>query len=110
MSIIYLARTPPQFLRADLPQAACDAILKALSSAAQDRYSSASDFGEAIANAFTDNVSPPQEPPLDQSNKAVIGHLLFTDLVGDSRVPMEQQLLRVLLLTRMPKPNKNVIT
>lgn len=51
----------PQDLRPDLPDAAQDAILKALSPNPQDRYARARDFGDALANALTENQTAGRE-------------------------------------------------
>ena len=48
---------PPQTLRPDLTESAGQAILKAIAFSAQDRYQSASDFGDAVANALAFNYT-----------------------------------------------------
>ena len=45
-------KVPPKDLRPDLPAAAQDAILKALSPNPQDRYQHAAEFGDALARAL----------------------------------------------------------
>lgn len=46
-------KVPPKDLRPDLPDAAQDAILKALSPNPRDRYARARDFGDALAGMLT---------------------------------------------------------
>jgi serine/threonine protein kinase len=53
---------PPRLLRPDLPETAQAAILKALSFHPADRYQSAREFAETLADALTGAPSPPREP------------------------------------------------
>jgi TolB-like protein len=50
-------KVPPVDLRPDLPSAAQDAILKALSPNPQDRYQQAAEFGDALARALLSDAS-----------------------------------------------------
>ncbi len=77
---------PPQTLRSGLTESAGQAILKAIAFSAQDRYPSASDFGETLANALT-----AKEHQRADTKPLEVGHVLFTDLVGYSLLPLEQQ-------------------
>ena len=50
-------KVPPMDLRPDLPAAAQEAILKALSPNPQDRYQQAAEFGDALARALLTDAS-----------------------------------------------------
>jgi serine/threonine protein kinase len=50
-------KVPPMDLRPDLPSAAQDAILKALSPNPQDRYQQAAEFGDTLARALISDAS-----------------------------------------------------
>jgi serine/threonine protein kinase len=93
-------RIKPKDLRPDLPEDAQEAVLKALSFNPADRYSRARDFGEALARALTAGSSfaqepapkPAPEPSVDSTRPTlVMAHVLFMDLVGYSKAPMDEQ-------------------
>jgi serine/threonine protein kinase len=75
----------PCQLRPQLPAAAEAAILKALTFDQRERYDNAREFGEELANALTVEEKASQPPELE------LAHVLFTDLVGYSRLPIEEQ-------------------
>src|SRR5581483_4331473 len=70
---------------ASLPVAAQAVILKALAYAKQDRYACAKDFGDALAQALT------AEAVESPSSRLELAHVLFTDLVGYSTLPINEQ-------------------
>jgi serine/threonine-protein kinase len=78
-------RVKPRELRPSLPESAQEAILKALSFAPQDRYGSAKEFTNALVSALTENAGRaiPEGRQLAQ--------VLFTDLVGYSKLSIEEQ-------------------
>jgi serine/threonine protein kinase len=84
----------PSDLRPELSEAAQESILKALAFAAQDRYPRAQNFTEALADALTGPatgaVSKPLPAPVQES-LLEIAHVLFMDIVGYSRLSMDQQ-------------------
>ena len=80
---------PPQSLRSGLPEEAGRAILKAISYLEANRYQTAHEFGEAISQALVTKQMGKGKSK-DPSNLEV-GHILFTDLVGYSLLPMDQQ-------------------
>lgn len=88
------AKIKPADLRTDLPEAAQGAILKALAFRPQDRFARAGDFTEALAEALT---APPADPlnkppqPAGAGQVLEIAHVLFMDIVGYSRLTMDQQ-------------------
>src|SRR5581483_8578778 len=75
----------PCDLRPSLPVAAQAVILKALAYAKQDRYACAKDFGDALAQALT------AEAVESPSSRLELAHVLFTDLVGYSTLPINEQ-------------------
>ncbi len=81
---------PPQDLRNGLPEPAGLAILQAISFAAQDRFPSASDFGDAVAKALT-AIPEPMQSTHEESGQLEVGHILFTDLIGYSLLPTDRQ-------------------
>jgi class 3 adenylate cyclase len=86
----------PRELRTDLPEAAEAVILKALSFEEAHRYARARDFGEALAQALMKEQSSaplpqPAAPLATQALALEIAHVLFMDLVGYSRLPMDEQ-------------------
>jgi serine/threonine protein kinase len=111
--------TLPKALRPELPDAAQEVILKALSYDPAARHHHAHDFGETFMRAalqesvdpilLTDEITlireqstlPAEERtlPMDENildNAAAaqtpeLGHVLFMDLVGFSRLPMSEQ-------------------
>ncbi len=71
-------KVPPRDLRPDLPEAAQQAILKALSADPRDRYERARDFGEALATALvsTELEPAPWVKPVTSSNSNAHGRKL----------------------------------
>ncbi len=109
-------KTPPRELRPELPEAAQSAILKALSFHVEERYGSPRMFGEHLATALTSGAtatpisaaapaaassvaaatviaSPQRAAPSTpgQPPSLEMAYVLFTDLVGYSMLPMDQQ-------------------
>ena len=80
----------PQALRMGMPEAAGKAILKAISFREEDRFGSAREFGEAVAAALLAKGGV-KEKSKDPSSILEVGHILFTDLVGYSLLPMDKQ-------------------
>jgi len=78
-------RVKPCDLRPDLPETAQAVILKALAYAQQYRHARAKDFGDALAQTLTVEVL---ESP---SARLELGHVLFTDLVGYSKLMLDEQ-------------------
>jgi serine/threonine protein kinase len=78
-------RVNPGDLRPALPAAAQAAILRALAYAREERYPRARDFGEALAQALI------TEKAEGQSSRLELAHVLFTDLVGYSTLPINEQ-------------------
>ena len=76
----------PQKLRPGLPDAAGQAILKAISYHEADRFQTAREFGEAMSQTLTAKQGKGKDP-----SNLEVGHLLFTDLVGYSLLPMDLQ-------------------
>ena len=115
----------PADLRPSLSAEAEAAILKALAFAPVDRYQRAQDFGDQLANALTDsnrrgtsipNVAEGQtagSPRNDRSSETVLAqptsaattkptqptletaHVLFTDIVGYSKLMIDEQSARL---------------
>ncbi|MCI0485964.1 MAG: AAA-like domain-containing protein [Blastocatellia bacterium] len=95
-------KVKPREHRYSLPDAAQEAILKALSFNATDRYFRARDFGKALASALTGNVES-SSPRLDEITQ-----------VGPPRpgaeVSSAQDMARVVLLyKRHAKPDEEVL-
>jgi serine/threonine protein kinase len=86
----------PRQLRAEIPVAAEEAILKALNFAPADRYARARDLGEALARALIrEEQRLKKETPMGDSFEAEIAHVLFMDLVGYSILPSGVQVGRL---------------
>lgn len=109
----------PKALRPELPGAVQDVILKALSYDPAARYRHAHDMGESFTRAALEEDGEPTLPlnestllvdertmPVDESTSQMdenistaanvepvpeVGHVLFMDLVGFSRLPMSEQ-------------------
>lgn len=84
---------PSQF-RPDLPVAAEYVILKALKFDPRERFTRAKDFGDELARALTGSViHSGQFKPGEQTTSLTpeMAHVLFMDVVGYSRLPMDQQ-------------------
>ncbi|MEP7273016.1 MAG: protein kinase, partial [Acidobacteriota bacterium] len=98
----------PSALRPELPAGAEAAILKALSYKVEDRHARARDFGEAFARAMTEERMPPAgrpaATPVAEATTSLapeIAHVLFMDLVGYSKLPMDDQATRLRELTEI---------
>jgi serine/threonine protein kinase len=98
----------PVELRKDLPMAAQEAILRALSFDPKQRHSRAVDFGVELSKALT----PPAEANGENHmgavskwaakfNQVEIGFVLFMDLVRSSGKPIEQQVTLIRQLTQI---------
>jgi class 3 adenylate cyclase/tRNA A-37 threonylcarbamoyl transferase component Bud32 len=87
----------PRQLRPDLPEAAQAALLKALAFEPRERFARAKDFGEELARALT--LSGQTAPLAVETAPAQataplapeMAHVLFMDLVGYSKLPLEEQ-------------------
>lgn len=75
----------PRQLRPDLPAAVEAVILKALAYDQRDRYASAKEFGDALAQALATTTTTAEQPEFVQA------HVLFTDLVGYSQQTADEQ-------------------
>jgi serine/threonine protein kinase len=86
----------PCTLRASLPEAAEEAILKALSFDPTKRHQRARDFGEELAQALRNHKTTNYKEiegsyqPLEEM-KPQLAHILFMDIVEYSKRPMSQQ-------------------
>jgi class 3 adenylate cyclase/tRNA A-37 threonylcarbamoyl transferase component Bud32 len=89
-------KVKPRDLRAEIPPAAQNVILKALAFEASERYSSAREMGDLLADAL---MGAPSTGPATEATRATvqpsdrleIAHVLFLDLVGFSTLAMEDQ-------------------
>ncbi|HMG32618.1 MAG TPA: protein kinase [Blastocatellia bacterium] len=108
-------KVKPKLLRPELPEAAQEIIIKALSYDPQDRYRRAKDFGELLAQALTaeqqmtaegagllrdasvtlQQPPPPAaigpDPPSQPLGALEIAHVLSIEIVGYGELPMDQQ-------------------
>ncbi len=92
--------TLPRASRPDLPEAAERALMKALSFAPESRQASVRELGEQMYVALCD-VSEPTRRTFEEPTRRTVGapvegglemaHVLFTDLVGYSLLPMDKQ-------------------
>ncbi|NOT58795.1 MAG: protein kinase [Acidobacteria bacterium] len=85
----------PRDLRSALPEAAQSLILKALAFEPQFRPPSARDFGDALARILASNSAPLST---GEGQTLEIGHVLFTDLVGYSKLTIDEQTRLIQLL------------
>lgn len=108
------AKVKPKDLRPSLPEAAQDAIWKALSKNPEDRHARARDFGEAFARTLSFDPgharsvvdveartvpAPSEEPPGESLQPSLeTAHVLFMDMVGYAKLPLDQQRKHVQLL------------
>jgi class 3 adenylate cyclase len=81
-------RVKPSDLRAGLPKPVDQIILKGLSFESKDRYQRAREFGDILSSALTDDEG---ETPAEGDPKLEIAHVLFMDIVGYSKMPIEEQ-------------------
>jgi class 3 adenylate cyclase/tRNA A-37 threonylcarbamoyl transferase component Bud32 len=94
-----LTMTLPRSVRPDLPAAAERAIMKALSFRPENRQASIRELGEQISAALSDTEATRktfEEPTRRTAGEPAAGalemaHVLFTDLVGYSMLPMDRQ-------------------
>jgi serine/threonine protein kinase len=84
-------RIKPRDLRPNLPQATQDLILKALSFNERDRHRRARDFGEMLAQTLTTDIELSSTVELSDSANLEMAHVLYTDIVGFSKLPSDQQ-------------------
>ncbi len=80
----------PQELRSDLPEAAQDVILKALSFDPEDRYRRPREFGEELARALKE-AAPQPAAASDISPSLEMAHVLVMDLVRYAASPVDEQ-------------------
>jgi len=105
----------PSLLRPELPAAAEKAILKAMAFDAKDRYARAMDFSEAFSKALSDprteaetQATTRRTPPEDSPHRSPeMAHVLFMDVVGFTRLPIDQQINRI---TRLQEVVRNTPT
>jgi class 3 adenylate cyclase/tRNA A-37 threonylcarbamoyl transferase component Bud32 len=91
-------KVKPRDLRPELPIAAQNVILKALSFETSDRYSSAREMGDLLADVLQ-GIETRGTAPFTEATRATvpandrleIAHVLFLDLVGFSALTMEDQ-------------------
>lgn len=92
-------RIKPSDLRPGVPETAEEIVLKALSFDSGHRYARARDFGELLANALlgddeeTKMSTSNRVKPAASTNAASLetAHVLFTDIVGYSRLLIDEQ-------------------
>jgi len=93
-----LTMTLPRASRPDLPEAAERAIMKALAFRPEDRQASVRELGEQLSAALSDTEAT--RKTLEEPTRRTVGapegslemaHVLFTDLVGYSMLPMDRQ-------------------
>jgi class 3 adenylate cyclase/tRNA A-37 threonylcarbamoyl transferase component Bud32 len=83
-----LTRATPRQTRPDLPEAAERVLLKGLSFRPEARQSSVREFGEDLFTALTGGQPARRNAP---ARDLELAHVLFTDLVGYSLLPMDLQ-------------------
>lgn len=82
-------RVKPADLRPSLPQSAQDIVLRALAFDPSQRYQRADQFGDDLATALT---GPEGEiTGLDRPAALEMAYVLFMDIVGYSKLPMDHQ-------------------
>lgn len=93
-----LTVTLPRSARPDLPEAAERAIMKALAFRPEDRQASVRELGEQLSAALTDTEAtrrtfeePTRRTAGEPAGGLEMAHVLFTDLVGYSMLPMDRQ-------------------
>jgi serine/threonine protein kinase len=91
-------RIKPRDLRPNLSEAAESMILRALSFDPKDRYERARDFGDSLSGVLLDDEDETQVATLPrESNEQVepllleTAHVLFMDIVGYSKLLLDQQ-------------------
>ena len=95
-------RVKPIDLRPGLPEPAQEILLKALSFDAKDRYQQARDFADVLASVLTGDDEqtvlqnrPSEEPTVRDvemtAQPAETAHVLFMDIVGYSKLLIDQQ-------------------
>ncbi len=80
----------PKDIRADLPELAQQLIVQALSFDEHARPARAREFGEKLA-ALIDHPPPPRAAAAQAVPYLEVAHVLFMDLVGYSRRPIDEQ-------------------
>lgn len=84
-------------LRPDIPAAAVEIVVKALSADPKQRHTSARELGDRLAAALRPAAasSAPEQPPYQTArspgDQVEIAHVLFLDLVGYATLAMENQ-------------------
>ena len=89
-------KVKPRDLRPEIPPMAQNVILKALSYEVGERYASAREMGDLLADALvgtgsTVRLTEATRATLPPGDRLEIAHVLFLDLVGFSTLAMEHQ-------------------
>lgn len=82
-------RVQPKDLRPSLPEGAQAVVLRALAFSPAERIGRADEFGEALAAALTPTSI--EENGADGTNQLEMAYVLFCDIVGYSKLPMDVQ-------------------
>src|SRR5258708_4883636 len=92
--ILHRTATSPREVNPQVSQGLEVIIRKALEKEPQRRYSSAREMCSNLERLAGGNASAPAEPGEPQHSQAPpmeIAHVLFTDIVGYSKLPMDEQ-------------------
>ena len=84
----------PRALRPNLSESAERIVLKALSFEPENRYARARDFGDLLSSALLNEDQPTEihkPAETDQAVQLETAHLLFMDIVGYSKLLIDQQ-------------------
>ena len=90
-------RIKPRDLRPNLSAAAEAILLKALSFNPKERYEKAREFGDALSTALLGEIDDPSEVTRVEGPKSPVestletAHVLFTDIVGYTKLLIDQQ-------------------
>jgi serine/threonine protein kinase len=90
-------RIKPRDLRPNLSPAAEAILLKALSFNPKERYEKAREFGDALSTALLGEIDDPSELTRVEGPKSPVestletAHVLFTDIVGYTKLLIDQQ-------------------
>ena len=84
-------RIKPRDLRPNLSPAAEAILLKALSFNPNERYEKAREFGDALSTALLGEIDDSSEVTRVQEPTLETAHVLFTDIVGYTKLLIDQQ-------------------